>query len=324
MTLGYALSAEEHRPLDLVRNAARAEECGFEYALVSDHFHPWIDRQGESAFVWGVLGGIALATERLVVGTGVTCPIIRIHPAIVAQAAATAAAMLPGRFFLGVGTGENLNEHVLGQRWPATEIRREMLEEAVEVMRELWRGELTSHRGRHFTVENARIYTLPEEEIEVMIAAGGPEAAELAGRIGDGLIGTAPDRETLDAFDAAGGAGKPRYAQVTVCWAESEDEARRTALEWWPNGALKGPLGQELPLPSHFEQASAMVTEETIAEAVVCGPDPEAHAKAIDEYVDAGYTHVYLHQVGPDQEGFFRFCESEILPRYQRVAARAG
>jgi G6PDH family F420-dependent oxidoreductase len=324
MTLGYALSAEEHRPLDLVRNAARAEECGFEHALVSDHFHPWIDRQGESAFVWGVLGGIALATERLVVGTGVTCPIIRIHPAIVAQAAATAAAMLPGRFFLGVGTGENLNEHVLGQRWPATEIRREMLEEAVEVMRELWRGELTSHRGRHFTVENARIYTLPEEEIEVMIAAGGPEAAELAGRIGDGLIGTAPDRETLDAFDAAGGAGKPRYAQVTVCWAESEDEARRTALEWWPNGALKGPLGQELPLPSHFEQASAMVTEETIAEAVVCGPDPEAHAKAIDEYVDAGYTHVYLHQVGPDQEGFFRFCESEILPRYQRVAARAG
>jgi G6PDH family F420-dependent oxidoreductase len=213
---------------------------------------------------------------------------------------------------------------VLGQRWPATEIRREMLEEAVEVMRELWTGELTSHRGRHFTVENARIYTLPEEEIEVMIAAGGPEAAELAGRMGDGLIGTAPDRETLDAFDAAGGAGKPRYAQVTVCWAESEDEARRTALEWWPNGALKGPLGQELPLPSHFEQASAMVTEETIAEAVVCGPDPEAHAKAIDEYVDAGYTHVYLHQVGPDQEGFFRFCESEILPRYQRVAARAG
>ncbi len=316
MELGYAVSSEEHRPLDLVRNAARAEECGFTFALVSDHFHPWTDRQGQSPLVWGVLGGIALATKRLVVGTGVTCPTIRIHPAIVAQAAATAASMLPGRFFLGVGTGENLNEHVVGQRWPATEIRREMLEEAVGLMRELWGGELTSHRGRHFTVDNARIYTLPEEPLDVMVAAGGPEAAELAGRIGDGMIGTAPDAKLVSAFDGAGGAGKPRYAQATVCWAEREDEARRTAHEWWPNAALKGTLGQELPLPSHFEAAAEMVTEDDVAEAVVCGPDPEAHVAQLDAYRDAGYTHVYVHQVGPDQEGFFRFYESEILPRY--------
>ena len=323
MTLGYALSSEEHRPLDLVRNAARAEQSGFEFALISDHFHPWIDRQGESAFVWSVLGGIAEATERLVVGTGVTCPTIRIHPAIVAQAAATTAAMLPGRFFLGVGTGENLNEHVLGQRWPSTQIRREMLAEAVEVMRLLWSGELTSHRGRHYTVENARIYTLPEEPIDVMVAAGGTEAAELAGRIGDGLIGTAPDAATLDAFDSAGGSGKPRYAQLTVCWAERLEDARRTAFECWPNAALEGPLGQELPLPSHFEAAVGMVTEDSVAKAVVCGPDPEPYAELIDQYVDAGYTHVYLHQVGADQDGFFGFCESELLPRYQRVAAGA-
>lgn len=323
MDIGYALSSEEHRPLDLVRYARRAEEVGFRFAVISDHYHPWTDRQGQAPFVWGVLGGIALATERLVIGTGVTCPLLRIHPAIVAQAAATAASMLPGRFFLGVGTGENLNEHVLGQRWPSTQIRREMLEESVDVMRELWKGDLTSHRGRHYTVENARIYTLPEEPIDVLVAAGGPEAAELAGRIGDGLIGTAPARKTLEAFDAAGGADKPRYAQLTVCWAEREDEARRTALEFWPNAGLKGPLGQELPLPSHFEDASAMVTEETIGEVVVCGPDPEAHAKAIDEYVDAGYTHVYLHQVGPDQDGFLRFCSSEIVPRYQRLPAPA-
>ena len=323
MELGYAISSEEHRPLDLVRNAALAEEAGFTFALVSDHFHPWIDRQGESAFVWSVLGGIALATERLVVGTGVTCPTIRIHPAIVAQAAATAASMLPGRFFLGVGTGENLNEHVLGQRWPSTEIRREMLEEAVEVMRDLWRGELTSHRGRHYTVENARIYTLPEETIEVMVAAGGPEAAELAGRIGDGLVGTSPEGGLLAAFDEAGGGGKPRYGQVTVCWASREADARRTALEWWPNAALQGPLAQELPLPSHFEAASGMVGEDDVAEAIVCGPDPEAHIAKIDEYRNAGYTHVYLHQVGPDQEGFLRFCTSEILPHYERVATGA-
>ena len=324
MTLGYALSSEEHRPLDLVRSAARAEEAGFEFALISDHFHPWIDRQGESAFVWSVLGGIATTTERLVLGTGVTCPLLRIHPAIVAHAAATAAAMLPGRFFLGVGTGENLNEHVLGQRWPSTQIRREMLEEAIEVMRLLWQGDLASHRGRHYTVENARIYTLPDEPIDVMVAAGGKEAAELAGRIGDGLIGTAPETMVLQAFDDAGGEGKPRYAQMTVCWAEREEQARRTAFEHWPNAALEGPLGQELPLPSHFEAAAAMVTEEEVARMVVCGPDPEAYARRIDQYVDAGYTHVYLHQVGPDQQGFLRFCASELLPRYARVPASAG
>ena len=321
MELGYALSSEEHRPLDLVRNAARAEEAGFGFALISDHFHPWIDRQGESPFVWSVLGGIATATERLILGTGVTCPTIRIHPAIVAQAAATTAAMLPGRFFLGVGTGENLNEHVLGQRWPATEIRREMLAEAIEVMRLLWEGDLASHRGRYYTVENARIYTLPDEPIAVFLAAGGTKAAELAGRIGDGLIGTAPEEEVLQAFDEAGGRGKPRYAQMTVCWAEREADARRTAFECWPNAALKGPLGQELPLPSHFEAAAAMVTEDEVAEMVVCGPDAEAYAARIDEYVDAGYTHVYLHQVGADQEGFLRFCASEVLPRYAGAGA---
>jgi G6PDH family F420-dependent oxidoreductase len=321
MELGYSLSSEEHRPLDLVRNATSAEEARFTYALVSDHFHPWVDRQGQSPFVWSVLGGIALATESLTVGTGVTCPTIRIHPAIVAQAAATAASMLPGRFFLGVGTGENLNEHVLGQRWPATETRREMLEEAIEVMRKLWRGALTSHSGPHYTVENARIYTLPEQPIEIMVAAGGPEAATLAGRVGDGLIGTAPEAELLEAFDQAGGSGKPRYGQLTVCWASTEAEARRTALEWWPTAALRGPLAQELPLPSHFEAAAEMVTENDIAAVVVCGPDPEDHVKAIDAYRDTGYTHVYVHQVGPDQKGFLRFCETELLPHYDRETA---
>jgi G6PDH family F420-dependent oxidoreductase len=319
--LGYAISSEEHLPLELVEQAARAEEAGFTFALVSDHFHPWIDRQGSSPFVWGVLGGIAARTERLRVGTGVTCPTIRIHPAIVAQAAATAAAMLPGRFFLGVGTGENLNEHVLGDRWPPADLRREMLEEAVDVMRELWRGEPTTRRGRHYTVEGARLYTLPDEPIEVMVAAGGRESAELAGRIGDGFVGTAPERELLDAFDDAGGAGKPRFGQLTVCWAESEPEARRTAFEMWPNAALKGPLAQELPLPSHFEAAVGMVTEDDVAESVVCGPDPERYAEAIDAFVDAGYDHVYVHQVGPDQDGFLRFAERELLPRYARATA---
>ena len=314
--LGYALSAEEHAPLALVEHARRAEESGFAFALISDHFHPWVDEQGESPFVWSVLGGIALATRRLRIGTGVTCPLIRIHPAIVAQAAATAGAMLPGRFFLGVGTGENLNEHVLGDRWPPTFVRREMLREAIELMRDLWSGELTSWDGSHYTVENARIYTLPDEPIEIMVAAGGTEAAELAGKFGDGLVVTEPDADLVSAFEESGGEGKERFAQVTVCWAADENDAVETALRIWPNGGLAGTLAQELPLPSHFEQAAVMVTKETIAEMVACGPDPDRHREAIQEYVDAGFDRIYVHQVGPDQDGFMRFYEREVMPAF--------
>ncbi|MFP5319877.1 MAG: TIGR03557 family F420-dependent LLM class oxidoreductase [Acidimicrobiia bacterium] len=313
--LGYSLSSEEHRPADLIRYARRAEEVGFTFALISDHFHPWVDSQGHSPFVWTVLGGIAQATERLEVGTGVTCPTIRIHPAIIAQAAATTADLFGGRFFLGVGTGENLNEHVLGDRWPPVDVRLEMLEEAMEVMRELWKGGLTSHEGKHYTVENARIYTVPDQPPPIHVAAAGAKAAELAGRMGDGFVGTSPDTETIQAFEEAGGRGKPRYGQMTVCWAADEADARRTALEVWPNAGLPGQLSQELPLPSHFEQAAELVTEDALAEAFPVGPDPERHLSTIREYFDAGYDHVYVHQIGPDQEGFFDFYEKQILPK---------
>ncbi|MFN2483889.1 MAG: TIGR03557 family F420-dependent LLM class oxidoreductase [Candidatus Limnocylindria bacterium] len=311
---GYALSSEEHLPNDLVRNARLAEETGFTFALISDHFHPWIDRQGQSPFVWSVIGGIAQATERLQLGTGVTCPTMRIHPAIIAQAAATSAAMMPGRFFLGVGTGENLNEHILGDHWPPSDVRREMLEEAIEVIRLLWEGGPQSYYGGYYTVENAQIYTLPDALPPIVVAASGRKAAELAGRLGDGLIGTSAGQDLLSAFDGAGGSGKPRYGQVAVCWAADEAEARRTAFEYWPTAAVKGELSQELPMPAHFEQAAQMVTEQQVAEAVVCGPDPERHAAAIGEYVDGGFSHVYVHQIGPDQEGFLRFYQREVLP----------
>jgi coenzyme F420-dependent glucose-6-phosphate dehydrogenase len=313
--IGYALSSEEHAPNELVRHAALAEEAGFTFALISDHYHPWIDRQGHSPFVWSVIGGISQATKRLRLGTGVTCPMIRIHPAIIAQAAATSASMMPGRFFLGVGTGENLNEHILGDKWPPSDIRREMLEEAVGVIRLLWEGGSQSHYGDYYVVENARLYTLPEEPPSILVAASGPRAAELAGRIGDGFIGTSPEKEVLQAFDEGGGTGKARYGQLTVCWAKDEAEARRTAFEYWPTAAVRGELSQELPLPAHFEQASRSVTEDQVAEAVVCGPDPERHVAKIREYVDAGYDHVYVHQVGPDQEGSIDFYRREVLPR---------
>jgi coenzyme F420-dependent glucose-6-phosphate dehydrogenase len=322
-TFGYKLSSEEFGPRELVRLGRLAEESGFEFALISDHFHPWTDTQGQSPFVWSVIGGLAEATSRLVVGTGVTCPTIRTHPAVIAQAAATSAVMLPGRFFLGVGTGENLNEHIVGARWPAIDVRRAMLEEAIDVIRSLWRGGYHDHHGRFFTVERARLYTRPETPPPIMIAASGRKSAELAGRLGDGLVATEPMRELVEAFGAAGGGGKPRYAEILVCWARDEPSARRTAHRWWPLAGFHGPLVTELAIPAHFEAAAKMVTEDAVAEAVVCGPDPERHLARIREYAAAGFDHLCVHQVGPDQEGFLRFYAQDVLPRLAERRAAA-
>ena len=315
MEIGYTLSSEEHGPADLVRYAALAEEVGFDFLSVSDHFHPWIDRQGHSPFVWTVIGGVAQATERIPLMTGVTAPIIRYHPAIVAHAAATAGAMMPGRFQLGLGTGENLNEHVVGQRWPSADERLEMLDEAIDAIRTLWKGGAQSHRGRFFHVEDARIYDLPDPLPPILIAAKGDQATELAGRKGDGLVGVAPDADMISTFDEAGGSGKPKYGQVHVCWDRDEGTARRTAREWWPNTAVPGELSVELPMPRHFEQASELVTEDQVAESIPSGPDPQPMIELVGKFRDAGYDHVYLHQVGPDQEGFLRFAAEELLPK---------
>jgi coenzyme F420-dependent glucose-6-phosphate dehydrogenase len=313
--LGYALSSEEHSPADLVRNARAAEEAGFTFGLISDHIHPWIDAQGHSAFVWSVIGGIAQATDRFRIGTGVTCPLIRTHPAIVAHAAATSACLLPGRFFLGVGTGENLNEHVLGAKWPAPDERLEMLEEAVEVMRLLWQGDYQTHRGKHYTVENLRIFDLPDEPTEIAIAAMQPQAAELAGRIGDSLINVAPKKEIVEKFDDGGGKGKPKYGKITVCYAKSNDDAKKTAFEAWPNALVEGSASQELPLPKDFEQLVEGREADELEGKLVLGTDVDDYLEQLSEYDDAGYTHAYFHQLGQDQEGFLKFASSELLPR---------
>jgi G6PDH family F420-dependent oxidoreductase len=311
-TFGYAASSEEHTPNDLVEHLVQAEDVGFSFALISDHFHPWVSAQGHSPFVWAVLGGIARATKTIEVGTGVTCPIMRIHPAILAQAAATVAAMMEGRFFFGVGTGENLNEHILGDRWVPYDLRAEMFEEAIEIIRELWKGEVTSHWGEYYTVEDARLYTLPNKLPPIMIAAAASKSAELAGRIGDGLISTVPDAKVVQTFRKAGGGNKPRYGQVTVCWAKNRQEAIDTAYKIWPNAGLKGDLSSELRTVKHFENATEMVTKEDVAKSVVCGPDPEPYVEQIQKYIDAGFDHIYIHQVGADQAGFFRFFEREL------------
>jgi len=311
---GYTLSSEEHSPSSLVANALAAEAVGFDYVSISDHFHPWIDRQGHSPFVWSVIGGIAATTERVGLGTGVTCPTTRIHPVIIAQAAATSACMMPGRFVLGVGTGESLNEHITGEHWPEYEVRAERLEESIEVIRALWTGENTSHHGRHYTVENARIYDVPAELPAIIVAAGGPRSAELAARVGDGLWLSSVDGETIDAYRQAGGAG-PIYAQVQVCWGPSKEEALRLAHEAWPNAGIKGQASQELPSPAHFEELAEMVKPEDMAEELPHGPDVTEILGALTSAVDAGVTHVHVHQIGPDQAAFLDMARTELLPQ---------
>jgi coenzyme F420-dependent glucose-6-phosphate dehydrogenase len=318
---GFTLSAEEQQPSELVRLAGEAERAGFSFATISDHFHPWTSTQGNSPFVWSVLGGIASTTERIRVGTAVTCPLIRMHPAIVAHAAATASAMMPGRFFLGLGTGENLNEHVTGARWPSASERRDMLEEALEVIRSLWGGDMVDLHGRWYQVVDAQLFTRPEQAPPIYVAAGGQKAAELAAHHADGLIATSPDRELLDAFDNAGGRGKPRYAQLTVCFDRDERKAVDTAMRWWPTAGLEGELTQELPLPRHFEQAASTVTQDQLTQAIVCGPDSQRHVEKVGQYVDAGFDHVFIHQVGPDQSSGLAFYAREVLPRFDETPA---
>jgi coenzyme F420-dependent glucose-6-phosphate dehydrogenase len=313
-SFGLTLSSEEHGPAELVALAVRAEAAGFEFASISDHFHPWVGEQGHSPFVWSVLGAIAASTRDLEVGIGVSCPIVRIHPAIVAQAAATTSLLFAGRFFLGVGTGEALNEHVLGHRWPPPHVRREMLDEAVHVIRRLFTGETVDHRGEFYEVENARLFDPPRASVPIIVSGFGPKAAELAGRIGDGYWGNAPDRELLEQFERAGGSG-PRYAQLNVCWARDEDEARETVLRVWPNAGIPGQLAQDLPTWSHFETAAQMVTKDLATESVPCGPDvKDALLESVRTYTDAGYDHLYFHQIGPDQDGFVDYWQRELRP----------
>jgi G6PDH family F420-dependent oxidoreductase len=316
---GYFLSSEDWAPAELIRQARLAEEAGFEALWISDHFHPWTDQQGQSAFVWSVLGALAYETS-LPVTTAVTCPTVRLHPAITAHAAATTAAMMDGRFTLGVGTGEALNEQVTGAPWPLADERLEMLEEAIDVMRQLWTGEVVTHHGKHYTVEHARLYTLPAEPPKIYISAFGTEAVDLAGRVGDGYINTGPDAEMVQRFDAAGGAGKPKQGGLKVSFAATEDEGADIAHRRWPNHALPGELAQVLRTPEHFMQASSMVSWETIAASLTCGRDPAAHVEAIQAYIDAGYDEVYVNQIGEDQDGFFRFYRDEILPQLRRTA----
>jgi G6PDH family F420-dependent oxidoreductase len=314
MEFGYFLSSEEHGPHELVEQGRRAAAAGLPELMISDHYHPWIDRQGHSPFVWSVIGALS-QIEGVTITTGVTCPTVRTHPAVIAQAAATSAVLTDGRFRLGIGSGENLNEHILGVDWPDADTRLDMLEESIEVMRELWEGAVTSHHGPHYTVRNARVYDLPDEPPPVLVSGFGPKATELAGRVGDGYVSTRPDAELVELFEKSGGAGKLKIAGAKVCYGEDRDAAVALAHELWPTSGVPGELAQELPSPAHFEQVAELVTPEQIGEKMPCGNDPDEFVEAIRAYDDAGFDLVFLQQIGPDQAGFLRFFDETVRPR---------
>ncbi|GAA3026565.1 LLM class F420-dependent oxidoreductase [Streptomyces glomeratus] len=314
---GYFLSCEEFGPAALIEQARMAEQAGFQALWISDHYHPWNDAQGQSPFVWSVIGAISEAVS-LPVETAVTCPTVRMHPAVVAQAAATSAVMTGGRFRLGVGSGEALNEHILGDRWPPTSVRLEMLEEAIQVMRRLFTGEEVTHHGTHYTVENARLYTVPDEPVPIDISGFGPAATSLAARIGDGYITMMPQESMVAQFRKGGGGAKPVSGGAKVCYGTDRDEAVRTVRRLWANELLPGEMGQVLPSPKHFEQLQQLITEETVRENRVCGDDVDEHVAALSAFVDAGFDRVYVNQIGPDQRGFFDFYRTKVLPQLPR------
>lgn len=312
---GYFLSAEDHSPAQLVEQAELAQDAGFDSLWISDHYHPWNNEQGESAFVWTIIGALAQATD-LPVTTAVTCPTVRIHPAIIAQAAATSAALLgPDRFVLGLGSGEALNEHILGDAWPTADVRLRMLEEAIEIIRELWKGEVFSHDGEFYTVDTARIYTLPEKLPPIYLSSFGPKSLELTKRVADGFISTQPDADSVSEFRSARGTDAPAQAGFKAAYAATRDQAVDYMHRIWPNDQLPGELAQVLPSPQHFEQASDLVTRDMVASSPApLGPDASEHVEAFSDFVDAGFDIVHVSNVGPDYRGFFKLYKNEVLP----------
>jgi G6PDH family F420-dependent oxidoreductase len=312
--IGYFLSCEEFTPAELLAQATAAQEAGFTSLWISDHYHPWNDAQGQSPFVWSVIGALSQCCD-LPITTAVTCPTTRIHPAIIAQAAATSAVLTGGRFHLGVGTGEALNEHILGDAWPGVAVRLDMLEEAVDVIRQLWTGEFVSHYGEHYVVEHARIYTRPDEPPPIYVSGLGGKSVELAGQIGDGYISSKPDGELVKRFRAAGGAGKPTQGGFKAAYADTEQEGIQLAYQRWANEGVPGELNQVLPSPRHFEQVSQLVRPEMMAELFACGPDPDKHLEMIDKWTRAGFDEVYIANTGPNYRGFFELYAKQVLPK---------
>ncbi|MEU0241293.1 TIGR03557 family F420-dependent LLM class oxidoreductase [Nocardiopsis sp. NPDC006198] len=312
MQIGYKLATEAFGPEELIRQAVLAERAGFDFVEISDHYHPWLDNQGHSPFTWTVLGAIAARTERIGLVTGVTCPTVRYHPAIIAQAAATLALVSQGRFVLGVGSGERLNEHVVGQEFPdSVHVRHDMLREALEIIRLLWSGGYQSYEGDYLRLEDARVFDLPDTLPLIAVAASGGVSAGLAAEFGDGLFATEAKGEIVRDYRDAGGDG-PGYAEVPMAWAQDEHTAAQAALET-SRWALTGwKVMSELPNPVNFAAATTTVREEDVLAHFACGPDPERYVEAARKYVDAGFDRLVMQNAGPDPDGFVDFYRREL------------
>jgi G6PDH family F420-dependent oxidoreductase len=311
MRMGYFMSSEEFTPAELLDQARHAQAAGFEALWISDHYHPWNEEQGQAPFAWSMIGALSQVCE-LPITTAVTCPTTRIHPAIIAQAAATSAVLTGGRFALGVGTGEALNEHITGASWPPAYIRREMLAEAIEIIRELWTGRVINHRGPHYTVHHARLYTLPPEPPKIYISGYGPQSETFAAQLGDGFMTTHPDADALARFRADGGVGKPALSGMKGCYAPTEREAREIAHRRWPSEELPSEIAQVLPTPEHYEQLTALVTPEMMSMPV--GPEPKPYVDMVEQYRAAGYDELYVAGVGPYYRELIDLFARDVIP----------
>ncbi|MDQ2749613.1 MAG: TIGR03557 family F420-dependent LLM class oxidoreductase [Pseudonocardiales bacterium] len=313
--IGYTLMCEQSGPRELVRDAARAEEAGFDFAVISDHYFPWLDSQGHAPNAWAILGAVAHVTDQMRLMSYVTCPTMRYHPAVVAQQAATVGLLSDGRFTLGLGSGENLNEHVVGRGWPPANVRQEMFDEALQIIRALFAGEYLNFAGQHFRVDSAKLWDVGSPPPAVGVAVSGAQSLALAGKYADVLIAVEPKRELTAGFDAVGGAGKPRVGQVPICWDPSAAKATERAhdqFRWFASGWK---VNAEIPGTAGFAAASQFVRPEDVAGALPCGPDLDAHVEAVQSFVTAGFTDVAVLQIGGDtQTAFLDWAERELLP----------
>jgi G6PDH family F420-dependent oxidoreductase len=318
--IGYTLMTEQSGPRELVRDALRAEQAGFDFEVMSDHYFPWLDSQGHAPNAWTTLGAVAHATERVDLMTYVTCPTMRYHPTVVAQQAATVGLLSDGRFTLGLGAGENLNEHVIGRGWPPANVRHEMFDEAVQIIKALFAGEYVNFDGRHYRVDSAKLWDVPAEPPRIGIAVSGPQSVALAGRHADALIAVEPDAELGRQFDDVGGSGKPRIGQVPISWDPNRDAAIDRAHDQfrWFAGGWK--VNAELPGPAGFAAATQYVSRDDVAASIPCGPDLDAHVAAVEEFVRAGFTDVAVVQIGGDtQPEFLDWAERELVPALREL-----
>ena len=321
--VGYAAMLEQFHPTDVVRYSRLAEEHGFSGVMATDHFQPWVPRQGEAAFVWNVMTAIAEQTTGNV-GPGITCPSFRFHPAIVAQAAATMEAMYPGRHWLGLGSGEALNEHVVGGYWPQPPERIARMFEAIEIIQKLFSGKDVKHLGTHFRLEKTRLWTLPSSPPPIYVATAGPVTAKRTGANCDGIITLgAPVDKIAGIFakfdEGARSAGKdpstmPKILQLHLSWAPTDEEAMANALTEWPNGGMKFPKA-DIRSPYDFEQMAKQVRIEDFQGRMLISSDPDVHRAAIQGFLDIGITHIYLHNVGRNQEEWIKLFGRDVLPK---------